>query len=340
MKNKIELKDRIKYLDIAKFIGIFCIYLGHFGSQAGNAFSFVFCFHVPLFFFLSGCSEALSSDISWKEYIVKNVKRILLPFLFFSIISLLFQCIVYNSHNEIFPTFINIIKGSIRNQFFAGSLWFLTCLFVMKIFFCFIRKIFKNKILILFICLGLFFVAELVINPRPIVTPHMIFNIDSACYYIIFYALGYYGWNLIKKILLWDCLYKKIISIIVGIASFGYTVLLFFGKNILSYFNSISILNLVANILCPIIVIIFIILISKLLENIKLFSDIGKNTLYLCGSEYVIKLLVPTCIQIVGLNISLPNALAAYIYTFILLIICNKILVPIEKNILKKLHII
>jgi len=56
-------KERINYLDVAKFIGIFCIYLGHFGTYAGAAYPFVFTFHVPLFFFLSGCSETMSREV-------------------------------------------------------------------------------------------------------------------------------------------------------------------------------------------------------------------------------------------------------------------------------------
>lgn len=49
MRRIFGMSKRMEYLDIAKFIGIFCIYLGHFGNQAGNAYNFVFSFHVPLF---------------------------------------------------------------------------------------------------------------------------------------------------------------------------------------------------------------------------------------------------------------------------------------------------
>ena len=77
MKNNKFLKERIKYLDIAKFIGIFCIYLGHFGEQAGYAYNFVFWFHVPLFFFLSGISETFSKDTDFdKACEYYNFKRI------------------------------------------------------------------------------------------------------------------------------------------------------------------------------------------------------------------------------------------------------------------------
>ena len=84
---------RVAWLDIAKFIGIFCIYLGHFADAAGLAYPFVFRFHVPLFFFLSGCAESLTADLPFKQYLVKNAKRILIPFFFFAFISLVVRCL-------------------------------------------------------------------------------------------------------------------------------------------------------------------------------------------------------------------------------------------------------
>ena len=36
---------------------MFFIYLGHYGVVTGNAYNWVFSFHVCLFFYLSGCLE-------------------------------------------------------------------------------------------------------------------------------------------------------------------------------------------------------------------------------------------------------------------------------------------
>ncbi|WP_157930074.1 acyltransferase family protein, partial [Enterobacter hormaechei] len=45
---------RHDWIDYLRFIAIFYIYLGHFGPAAGKLYPFVFTFHVPLFFFISG----------------------------------------------------------------------------------------------------------------------------------------------------------------------------------------------------------------------------------------------------------------------------------------------
>lgn len=334
------MNERIKYLDVAKFIGIFCIYLGHLTTSAGNAYVFVFSFHVPLFFFLSGCAENLGSDIPWYKYIWKNVKSILIPLYLFAIVSILIQSIMFNSYSHIPQNLIDLLRGCVRNHFMSGGLWFLSCLFVMKIFFYFLRKLLRFKWLILLVCLGLYCVASLVISPSPAADPRMLYNVDSACYYIIFYALGYSCFEPIHKLLRLDSTVKKIICAVLGGISFAYAITLFFGNNLLDYFPYHTVTVLVKAVLCPVIVILLILIVSKLLENVKLFVDIGTNTLYLCGTEYIIKLLIPFCLQMVGLDLFLPNPITAYIYTFALLLIAVKAFVPVEKAIFKKMRII
>ena len=334
------MQKRIKYIDVAKFIGIFCIFLGHFGSSAGYAYAFVFSFHVPLFFFLSGCTENLGSDIPWYKYVWKNIKNILIPFYLFALISVVIQCVLTNTYTEVLPNLICILKGCIRNQFFASSLWFLTCLFVIKIVFYSLRKLLKYKILLLLVCLAFYIIAQLVIKPAPIIAPHMPYNIDSACYYIVFYGLGYCCFEIVHSILAFDNVLKKIIGGAVGAISFAFSAALFFGKNLLDYLGANTILNLISYLLTPLIVIAFVLIISRIVENADVFVEIGKNTLFLCGSEYIIKLLVVICLQIIGLDIYFLNPMAVYIYTFALLLLSQKALVPIEKAMFKKLRLL
>lgn len=334
------MENRIKYLDVAKFIGIFCIYLGHFGNNAGNAYHFVFAFHVPLFFFLSGCAEKLSTDISFGKYIIKNIKLLLIPYYLFAIFSLVIVTIVNNTHTEIILNLLIILKGCIRNQYVAGGLWFLTCLFVVKSVFYVFRKIFKFKWLVLILCAILYCISELLFNPRPIVSPHMVYNIDSACYYIIFYALGYYGFEPIQSLLDWKKPARKTICISIGGILSIYAAFLFFQKDLFNYINTNAVMYLICPVLKAVFIILLVMIVSKAIENVELFGLLGKNTLFLCGSEHIIKLFVPLCLQIIGFNISYPNPLATYVYTFFLLVLCNGTLVPFEKAVFKELHLL
>ena len=50
----ISNNTRIAWVDVFKFLGIWAIYIGHFGEAAGKVYPFVFTYHVPMFFFAAG----------------------------------------------------------------------------------------------------------------------------------------------------------------------------------------------------------------------------------------------------------------------------------------------
>ena len=324
---------RVAWLDIAKFIGIFCIYLGHFADAAGLAYPFVFRFHVPLFFFLSGCAESLTADLPFKQYLVKNAKRILIPFFFFAFISLVVRCLIVDQLYEFKESVLCILHGNIRNTYFASGLWFLTCLFVMKILFYCIRRLAKKPWLTLLCCLCLFAISNLLHFDSD---PSWVYNADSALYYIIYYAIGYYGFIWLKKLLQMDHIYKKLSSGLGFLCAAAYAAAVFFKKDPLSVWMENPLMKPICTLISTLILIGFIVGIAKLLEDVTFFRHIGQNTLYLCGSEYTIKKCVPLCIQLIGCKLTFINPVSVYIYTLILLVICHYTLVPIEQRILKK----
>ena len=92
--------------------------------------------------------------------------------------------------------------------------------------------------------------------------------------------------------------------------------------------------NIIIEVIQPLIAILFVTIISKLLEGVKFIHKIGMETLYLCGNEYIIKTLFPMFISLFGLSIVIDNPIKVYIYTFILIVVNFKIVIPIEKNII------
>lgn len=73
-------------------------------------------------------------------------------------------------------------------------------------------------------------------------------------------------------------------------------------------------------------------------QGIEVLAKVGQDTLYLCGSEYMIKIVVPSICGIVGLSINLDGPLYVCIYTIMLLWAGEKIFVPWEKNIIRKMR--
>lgn len=60
------MNNRIEYIDILRGFAIFLVTLGHVLEKSGyhesSLFAFIYSFHMPLFFCISGYVCALSSD--------------------------------------------------------------------------------------------------------------------------------------------------------------------------------------------------------------------------------------------------------------------------------------
>lgn len=330
-------KKRISFIDVAKFIGIFAIYLGHLNDSLSK--QFIFTFHVPLFFLISGCMETLNKEEKFSKYLFKKIKSILIPFFIFSMLSLIINVINNNtSIKDVIHLIRLILCGNIRGSAVASSLWFLSCLFVMEILFFIIKKI-KIKSVIFSICLILFIVANTLIKPSPLTLPHFIYNIDSALYYIIYYAIGYISFPYIQKLFNLDKLRYRIIFTITGIITLIYSIFLFLDKNYLDVFRYILpdiLYDIIGPVITALIVIWLVLIISKVFEDNRQLNNIGRETLYLCGGEYIIKTLAQNLIVMMGLSLDLSTPLTNYFYAFLTIILCYKFLVPIEKDLVIK----
>lgn len=78
MNSEAITNNRLSYMDIAKGFGILCVIAGHMGNETINRF--VFSFHMPLFFLISG--YFLSQKNTPKELFYKRSKQLLPPYIF------------------------------------------------------------------------------------------------------------------------------------------------------------------------------------------------------------------------------------------------------------------
>ena len=80
-------QDRIAWVDVFKFFGIWAIYIGHFGAKAGKVYPFVFAYHVPMFFFAAGFFSARYLKDTPLTFIKKKTLQLMLPYVFFSLVA-------------------------------------------------------------------------------------------------------------------------------------------------------------------------------------------------------------------------------------------------------------
>ncbi len=113
--------QRIGFVDYAKAIGITLVVVGH--ANAYNSFckEWIYAFHMPLFFLLSGMLLRPTADL--KAFAIKKGRRIIVPYfvwgLIFSVFSLKNIALVcYGSHQTL------VLANSL------SSLWFFPTLFV------------------------------------------------------------------------------------------------------------------------------------------------------------------------------------------------------------------
>ena len=145
-----EDTKRIDFIDVAKGIAIFLVVYGH-TYDGRNLHLFIYSFHMPLFFFISGLLFKENKYANFILFVNKKAKTLLLPYMSFYIITYLYWFFIerhyrpeYNVSFEI--PLIGLVYGTYYGKYMSPNvvLWFLTCLFVTETFLYFILKLFKN----------------------------------------------------------------------------------------------------------------------------------------------------------------------------------------------------
>ncbi|WP_195202481.1 acyltransferase family protein [Phocaeicola massiliensis] len=77
--------SRIDWIDIAKGIGIFLMVMGHTSIPKLGG-HWIYSFHMPLFFFLSGFLFQ-SGKYSWSQFIKRKVRTMVVPYFFFVVLN-------------------------------------------------------------------------------------------------------------------------------------------------------------------------------------------------------------------------------------------------------------
>lgn len=260
-------KERIDWVDTLKGIGIILVILGH--VPALNIIGYIFSFHMPLFFFISGFLFWPQKYHSFTSFLIKKAKSLLIPYLAFSIISILANVILSQAHVNIKPT-LKAFFISTRNQIpFNAALWFLTCIFLVEIMFYLIYRISKYDWLKLVSAFIIYLVGFKFFN---INEPKLPWTFDSSLFYLIFFAIGYVfnKWEIVDfrffRYISWICLMITFLQIVRP--DVFYLIL-----------NKFHLLPSVVYILPTMISIIAFIEIAKKTSSSLLLNYLGKNSL-------------------------------------------------------------
>lgn len=153
--------------------------------------SYIYSFHMPLFFFLSGYVFSPTKFKSFKQFIKLRLKSLVVPYFTLSFIQYLIFVLYEKQINEYTFGYIEPILGifysSNTTMKIGIPLWFLTCLFVVQVLFYFVRKLDKDIIIII----ALFVLSLLGYTYSRHNYIRLPWSMDTALTATVFYGLGY-----------------------------------------------------------------------------------------------------------------------------------------------------
>lgn len=121
---------RILHLDYARSIALFLVVFAHLYSVDSDVKLYIYAFHMPFFFLVSGI---LHKDAKYVPLIEKMAKRMLVPFCFFLFIGYLYCAI--SSKSLAFGTVRGSIAGIVLGKDITANdvLWFLLAMFWVRL---------------------------------------------------------------------------------------------------------------------------------------------------------------------------------------------------------------
>ena len=295
-------KERITWIDMAKGFGIIAVFIGHM-VQNSPLGSFVYSFHMPLFFFLSG--YLFTSGQGFLKFLKKKSAAILLPYFTYGLIVVICEAIYpfILSGQKISRTVLNSLLSELSMFLLQRRymvLWFLAVLFWVNILAFFITKI-RSMLLQTIVSIGIFSLGMLYYHNGG---EWLYWDLDAAAPAFLFFWAGYFC----KYLDLIDgCLYKyagkSVIAIFIFLVANILSTIInirIAGFGLEMYFNSYGVPPL--TIFAALSGIVFIILISgkRVLRPVRY---IGKNSmLFFMWHQSVIYPLIDLLYRSIGIE--------------------------------------
>lgn len=177
-------QTRYEFVDFLKGLGIFLVVWGHTMFPRSV---YIYSFHMPLFFFLSGF---LHKDKPARQFIIGKINTLYIPYAVFTILSWFFYLwrrIALQDYSGLKAHYLklsSLVTGTANN---GGNnpIWFLSCILVVSIAFLLISRIQSHRLRLIAVFGGSligYFLSG---------TKSLYFYVDVAFSGIVFYYLGY-----------------------------------------------------------------------------------------------------------------------------------------------------
>ena len=205
---------RLDYIDEIRGIAILLVVVGHIIqfngiSKNNSVFEFIYSFHMPLFFAISGyITQKVTNITNTKQYITflkKKFIALIIPLLTWSlVVNKLFLKEKWNTLNW----------SDIQNVLISPGLWFLQALFVIFCFYGIFNWISSKKIRINPI-------INFLISILPVISLSLFaIYIQFMGVYLVLYSIAFYIGVILSKYILVEKLCTKTITYTIAIVAF------------------------------------------------------------------------------------------------------------------------
>lgn len=185
-------KQRDTAIDILKGIAIILVIIGHWLTDQSTLHTYIYSFHLPLFFIISGFFFSPKPIL---EQIKRDAKLLLIPYLLICILIMIHHMIFGNEPftNLIIKAFYSILATRFvettymgHETFSIGPAWFLPALFWIRVLFNLLYKYTKG-ISLGIISIGLSLLAMWGINKQITLPLAFLIGVSNLIYYYIGY---------------------------------------------------------------------------------------------------------------------------------------------------------
>jgi fucose 4-O-acetylase-like acetyltransferase len=310
MNTKIETGGRIEWIDIAKSIGLIFIIIGHNIFFKYQGAKYIYWFHVPLFFMLSGILHR--QNIPTFTFIQARFKHLMIPYLFF--LSICFLIKPFGYCNQISIT--NLLLGGIYLSESGSNIlmkwWFIPCLFATQIAAFFILKL-KNYKAVICIVLISYFTAIMIEWKYSVFLWGVEYNLiklplslEIVPMSLVFYLIVFFC----KRVFLSADYNTKDMSLLLLFILLTTILLDYSGVITIPFFNmygqqyGFPIVNIVIPLICFILVRYVSLLISRLFIMKNIFIAIGQAAMPIMFLHLLLPIVLIQCLdKVIGLNI-------------------------------------
>lgn len=181
--------ERLSWPDLAKGLGIFLMTLGHSALVDTRIAAWIYTFHMPLFFFISGYFFSLKDGSAWKT-IRHKAFPILMPMVTYSLcrwVRASVPILMAGDVPDVRPLLGIVLQ--LPGTAYAGYVWFFAGLFAAECLFALLlQKLETHPWGILVLCFGL---AGAVWAGSRAGLPRLPWHLDAACLLLPYLCLGW-----------------------------------------------------------------------------------------------------------------------------------------------------